>query len=124
MVAVQKVKAMKDKIQIVVAIALVIAGVAAFYLLGDKPMIARVGAMFGCFIVAGVIGWFTAPGKEFVQFAKEAIEEARKVVWPTRKEAMQSTGIIFIFVFIMALFLWVVDWGLTFALTKFIGSGA
>ena len=119
-----KVKVMKDKIQILLAIALVIGGVTAFYLLGDKPMIARVGAMFGCFIAAGVIGWFTAPGKEFIQFAKESIEETKKVVWPTRKEAMQSTGIIFIFVFIMALFLWAVDWGLTFALTKFIGHGA
>jgi preprotein translocase subunit SecE len=37
---------------------------------------------------------------------------------------MQSTGIIFAFVFVMALFLWVVDWGLTFVLTKFIGTGA
>ena len=115
---------MKDKIQITVAVLLACAGLAAFYLLADKPMIARVGAMFGGFILAGVVGWFTEPGREFVQYAKESIEETKKVVWPTRKETMQSTGVIFAFVFVMAMFLWVVDWGLTMVLTKFLGHGA
>jgi preprotein translocase subunit SecE len=115
---------MKDKIQISFAVLLVIAGVVAFYWLGDKPTIARVGAMLGCFVAAGVVGWFTEPGREFVQYARESIEEAKKVVWPSRKETMQSTGVIFLFVFVMAIFLWAVDWGLTFVLTKFIGHGA
>ena len=101
---------MKDKIQITVAALLAIAGLAAFYLLSDKPMIARVGAMFGGFIIAGVVGWFTEPGREFVQYTKESIDEAKKVVWPTRKETMQTTGMIFVFVFVMAMFLWAVDW--------------
>ena len=100
---------MKDKIQITVAILLVIAGVVLFSVLSDKPTIARLGAMFGCFLAAGVIAWFTEPGREFVQYAKESIEEAKKVVWPTRKETMQSTGVIFVFVFVMALFLWLTD---------------
>jgi preprotein translocase subunit SecE len=115
---------MKDKIQISISVLLLIAGLAAFYWLSDKPTIARVGAMLGLFVVAGVVGWFTQPGREFAQYAKESVEEAKKVVWPTRKETMQSTGVIFLFVFVMAVFLWVVDWGLTFVLTKFIGHGA
>ena len=115
---------MKDKIQIVIAVLILFGGVAAFYVLSDKPMIVRIGAMIGIVILAGVVGLFSAPGREFAQFGKEAIEEAKKVVWPTRKEAMQSTGIIFVFVFVMALFLWVVDWSLTLAVTKFIGHGA
>jgi preprotein translocase subunit SecE len=115
---------MKDKIQISAAIAIVIGGLAAFYLLADKPMIARVGAMLGLFVVAGLVGWFSAPGREFAIYAKESVDEAKKVVWPSRKETMQSTGVIFLFVFVMAIFLWMVDWGLTFVVTKFIGSGA
>jgi preprotein translocase subunit SecE len=115
---------MKDKIQISAAIAIVIGGLAAFYLLADKPMIARVGAMLGLFVLAGLVGWFSAPGREFAVYAKESVDEAKKVVWPTRKETMQSTGVIFLFVFVMAIFLWMVDWGLTFVVTKFIGSGA
>jgi preprotein translocase subunit SecE len=115
---------MKDKIQITTAVLLGIAGLAAFYWLSDKPMIARVGTMFAGFILAGAVGWFTEPGREFVQYAKESVEEAKKVVWPTRKETVQSTGMIFLFVFVMAIFLWAVDWSLTFVLTKFIGHGA
>ena len=115
---------MKDKIQIVVAVLMLFAGVAAFYVLSDKPMIVRLGAMMGIVVLAGVMGWFSAPGREFAQFGKESVEEAKKVVWPTRKEALQSTGVIFVFVFIMAIFLWVVDWSLTLAVTKFIGHGA
>jgi preprotein translocase subunit SecE len=115
---------MKDKIQIVVAVLILLGGVAAFYLLSDKPTIMRIGAMFGLFIVAGAVGWFSAPGREFAVYGRESIEEAKKVVWPTRKEAMQSTGVIFAFVFIMAIFLWVVDWSLTFGISKLIGHGA
>lgn len=115
---------MKDKIQIVVAVLILIGGLAAFYVLADKPMIARVGAMLGLFVVAGLVGYFSAPGKEFGLYAKESVDEAKKVVWPTRKETMQSTGIIFVFVLVMAIFLWSVDWSLTFMLTKFIGHGA
>ncbi len=115
---------MKDKIQIVVAVLILIGGLAAFYVLADKPMIARVGAMLGLFVVAGLVGYFSAPGKEFGVYAKESVDEAKKVVWPTRKETMQSTGIIFVFVLVMAIFLWSVDWSLTFMLTKFIGHGA
>ena len=115
---------MKDTIQIVLAVLILIGGLAAFYLLADKPMIARVGAMLGLFLLASLVGYFSAPGKEFGIYAKESVDEAKKVVWPTRKETLQSTGIIFVFVLVMAIFLWSVDWSLTFMLTKFIGHGA
>ena len=56
------------------------------------------------------------PGKRLVGFGRESVKEVKKVVWPTRKEATQSTGLVFLFVLVMALFLWIVDkiveWGL------------
>lgn len=115
---------MKDKIQITVATLLIVAGIASFYWLGDRPTIARIGVMLGCFLIAGIVGWFTQPGRDFVSFARESVEEAKKVVWPSRKETLQSTTMIFVFVFVMAVFLWIVDWSLTFVLTKFLGHGA
>lgn len=114
---------MKDKIQITVAALVFVAGLVFFYWMSDKPMIARVGGMLGCFVAAGVISWFTQPGRDFVQFSREAIEETKKVTWPTRKEALQTTGVVFLFVFIMAVFLWVVDWGLLWATQKLVGHG-
>jgi preprotein translocase subunit SecE len=50
-------------------------------------------------------------------FAKEAVRETKKVVWPTRKEAMQITGIVFAFVLMMAIFLWGTDKILEFCCT-------
>ena len=57
---------------------------------------------------AGV--FFTAePGKQLIGFSRDSWREVKKVVWPTRKEAMQMTGYVFAFVVVMALFLWLTD---------------
>jgi preprotein translocase subunit SecE len=45
------------------------------------------------------------------------------VVWPTRKETLQTTGVVFAFVFVMAIFLWMVDAGLLWITQKFLGQG-
>ena len=50
------------------------------------------------------------------------MEEAKRVVWPTRKETLQTTGVVFLFVFVMALFLWVVDTGLLWVTQKLLGQ--
>jgi len=59
--------------------------------------------------VASAVAWQTGPGQQFFGFAKEATAEARKVVWPSRKETLQMTGAVFAFVVTMALFLWLTD---------------
>jgi preprotein translocase subunit SecE len=53
--------------------------------------------------------WTSATGRDFLGFAKESVRETKKVVWPTRKEATQITGIVFAFVLVMAIFLWGTD---------------
>jgi preprotein translocase subunit SecE len=60
--------------------------------------------------------WTSTTGREFLNFAKEAVRETKKVVWPTRREATQITGIVFAFVLVMALFLWGTDKTLEFLL--------
>jgi preprotein translocase subunit SecE len=68
--------------------------------------------------------WFTEAGRTFLAFARESWEEAKRVVWPTRKETLQTTGVVFVFVFAMALFLWMVDTGLLWVTQKVLGSGS
>ena len=58
--------------------------------------------------VASPLG-FSEPGRQFGVFAGEAITEVKKVVWPTRKETMQTTAAVFAFVVVMAIFLWISD---------------
>ncbi len=43
------------------------------------------------------------------QFVREVRQEASKVTWATRKETMVATGMVFIFVFIAAIFFFFVD---------------
>ena len=62
------------------------------------------------------VAWFTAPGQRFAVFGQETVVETKKVVWPTRKEAGQMTGYVFAFVFVMALFMWLTDKTLEWAL--------
>lgn len=98
-----------DKAKLAVAALLVVAAVAAFYLLGQKELWLRVVALLGL-LAAAVAVFFTAePGKALLGFGRDSVRELRKVVWPTRKEAMQMTGYVFAFVFVMALFLWLTD---------------
>lgn len=54
----------------------------------------------------------TVHGVAFGRLVKESRAEIRRVVWPTRKEATQTTLIVLLFVFVMALILWLIDWTL------------
>ena len=113
---------MVDKIKIVAAALLVAAGIAGFYYLGQSPMILRVLAvMAGLAVAAGVL-WTSEPGKQFYAFAQESVTETKKVVWPTRKETLQTTGIVFAFMVVMALFLWIVDASLLWVVKKLLGQ--
>ena len=114
---------MLDKVKIGLAALLVIAGLAGFYYFGDLPAIARVGSVLIGMAAAAFVFWTTEPGKQFYVYAQESVVETKKVVWPTRKETMQTTGIVFVFVVVMAAFLWGVDSILLVIVQKFMGTG-
>jgi preprotein translocase subunit SecE len=105
-----------DKAKLAVAGVLVIGAVAAFYALGKQDLWLRVIALLA--LLAAAVGvFFTAEaGKQLIAYGQDSVKEVRKVVWPTRKEAMQMTGYVFAFVFVMALFLWLTDKTLEWAL--------
>jgi preprotein translocase subunit SecE len=116
--SVQTVSTSNDKIKIALAVVAAIAGVVGFfYLKGqNKPALWCVGALVAGLAFAVLLLWTSGSGRDFLNFAKEAVRETKKVVWPTRREAMQITGIVFVFVFIMALFLWGTDQVLQYVL--------
>lgn len=100
---------MADNLKLLAAALLAVAGVAGFYLLADSPTVLRILSVLAGLATASAVVYLTAPGKQFAQYARESRDEARKVVWPTRKETMQMTGLVLLFVVVMALFLWAVD---------------
>ncbi|AIO48758.1 preprotein translocase, SecE subunit [Burkholderia cepacia] len=88
---------------------LVLAGFVGFFWLSNQQWYVR-GAALAVGIIAGVaVGLMSAPGKSLIAFAKDSYKEVRKVVWPTRKEATQTTLVVFGFVLVMAIFLWLSD---------------
>lgn len=100
---------MADKIKFSLALVLLAAGVVGFYLLAEQAMILRVLSVLAGAGVAAAVAWKTEAGSRFFVFARESANEAKKVVWPSRKETLQTTGLVFAFVVIMAAFLWVTD---------------
>lgn len=113
---VETVSTSSDKIKVALAIGAVIAGIVGFYFLSDKPTIVRAAALVAGLLLAVAVAWTSQPGRDFLGFAKEAVREAKKVVWPARKEAMQLTAVVFGFVLVMAIFLWGTDKILEFVL--------
>ena len=100
---------MLDKIKLAVAFLLVVAGIAGFYYLHDSAAVLRLASVLVGLLLAVGVAWTSAPGKRFFAFGRDSVAEAKRVVWPTRKEAMQTTGIVFVFVVLMALFIFGVD---------------
>jgi preprotein translocase subunit SecE len=87
----------------------VVAGVYGFYYFAESALALRMLIVLAGLAVASAVVYASTPGKEFVQFARESIDEGKKVAWPTRKETIQMTLIVFAFAIIMAIFLGAVD---------------
>jgi preprotein translocase subunit SecE len=98
-----------DKAKLALAVALVIGALAGFYLLGKQGQIAQWGALVVGLAAAFVVFITSESGKEFVAFGRDSWKEVKKVVWPTRKEAIQMTLYVIAFCAVMALFLWLTD---------------
>ncbi|KAB2869875.1 MAG: preprotein translocase subunit SecE [Burkholderiaceae bacterium] len=107
--SVETVSTAADKAKLALAGVLAVAAIAAFYLLGQKDLWLRVLALLGLLAAATVVFFVSEPGRQLIGFGRDSTREVRKVVWPTRKEAMQMTGYVFAFVVVMALFLWLSD---------------
>jgi preprotein translocase subunit SecE len=116
--SVQTVSTSNDKFKILLAVVATIAGVVGFfYLKGQsKPAVMCAGALLAGLAFAVLILWTSVTGRDFLNFAKEAVRETKKVVWPSHKEARQITLIVFGFVLVMALFLAGTDKTLEFLL--------
>ena len=112
---------MIEKVKLGIAILLVCAGIAGYYLLGESATIIRIALVLAGVVLGALVALTSAPGKQFYAFAQDSVVETRKVVWPSRKESIQTTGVVFLFVVIMAVFLWVVDAGLLWAVKLLMG---
>jgi preprotein translocase subunit SecE len=106
---VQTVNSTADKARVAAAIALLIAGLVAYYLLAKQGALVQWAGLLVAVAVSVVVFLTSESGRQLVAFGRDAVREVKKVVWPERKEAMQITAYVFVFVLVMAVFLWLTD---------------
>ena len=114
---------MADKIKLLVAFLLVAAGIAGFYYLRESAAVLQLVSVLVGLLLATVVALSSEPGKVFFAFGRDSVAEAKRVVWPSRKETLQTTGVVILFAVTMALFLWVVDSGLMLIVNVLMGRG-
>ena len=98
-----------DKAKLAAAVALLLAGFVAFYLLSQQGVLVRWAALLVLLVAAVGVFFTSEPGRQLIAYGRDSVREVKKVVWPARKEAMQMTAYVFAFVFVMSLFLWFTD---------------
>lgn len=112
-----------DKLKLTIAVALIAAGVVGFYYFADQSLLMRVLGLLAMIGVSLAIAYQTAVGQRTWGFVTDAQTEVKKVVWPTRKEALQTTAIVLVMVLIVALFLWALDSILLWLVRLLTGQG-
>lgn len=105
----QSVQSVADKLKLAGAAAIIAIGIAAFYYLGEQSALIRVGIVIVSVVAALAVALMSEPGQAAWEFSKAARNEVRKVVWPTRRETMQITGIVLLLVLVVGIYLFFVD---------------
>lgn len=100
---------MVDKLKLVGAALIVVAGIAGFYVLGESSVLLRAGVVIISVIAAAGVALMSGPGQSAWAFATGARMEVRKVVWPTRRETAQGTLVVVAMVILVGLYLWLLD---------------
>ena len=101
---------MLDTVKLAAAVATLVGGVAAFYVLGDLPLAARWMIVLAALALGIFVSLQSTQGRDFWQFVQGSRVELRKVVWPTRQETLQTTLVVMVAILVLGIFFWVLDW--------------
>ncbi len=113
---------MADSVKMAIAALILVAGMAGFYLLSEYSTLMRTLGLLAMVGMSAAVALQTETGREAWSFMVGARMEARKVVWPTRKETTQTTLMVVVMVIIVGFMLWLLDMGLVWAVRVFTGA--
>ena len=113
-----------DSAKLGAAIVLVIAGIAAYYWFDQQSDWLRAGYVAGGLVLGLLLAWQTVPGRAAWSFILSSRNEVRKMVWPSRQETMTTTLFVLFTALVVAIFMWVLDLGLFWALRGITGQGS
>ncbi len=101
-----------DTVKLVAAAAILVGGIAAFYLLGTYPLAVRWLIVLAALGAGVAVALQSAQGRTLWAFVQGSRVELRKVVWPTRQETLQTTLVVVVVILVMGVFFWLLDLGL------------
>ena len=113
-----------DVVKLVVAVAIVAAGIAGFYLLSAQPIWLRWMIVLASLVAGAFVALQSHQGKTLSVFVQSSRVELRKVVWPNRQETVQVTIVVFAMVVVLGLFFWGVDAMLQFVTRWLVQRGS
>lgn len=113
-----------DTAKIVASVAVLVGGVAAFYVLDEYPAAVRWLIVLVAVAAAIFVALQSVQGRELWQFVQGSRVELRKVVWPTIEDTHKMTLVVVVAIFVMALFFWILDLGLGWITRTLTGQGA
>lgn len=115
---------MIDKIKLAFSLLLLALGIAGFYLFEDKAMVVRILAFLAGIFTSLLVAWTTEQGRNALIFVNESVAEAKRVVWPSRQETIQTTFAVVVLVVVMAIFLAFIDVSFAYMVQWLMGRGA
>jgi len=118
-VQVQETTSVSDLIKLLVSPVLVIIGIVGFYYFNDLQFLYRVLALFVIVSVSVGIMFTTAKGNAVWHFILDSKQEFKRIVWPTRDEAIRTTLLVFVMVSLVGFVLWFLDM-LFFSVVQFL----
>ena len=115
---------MADKIKLLVAFALIVAGIIGFYQYADQAaLLYRVLGLLAVIGASFAVALTTQVGMDTLNFGRSAVLEVRRSVWPTRKETTQTTLLVMVMVLLIGLMLWLFDMVLLWGVKMLTGQG-
>ena len=105
----QKTKA-ADVVKLLIAAALVVGGIWAFYALPGQPVYVRAALpVVGVALAVLIVFYWCDFGRRLVRYDRDSVAEFKNVVTPPRKDAMRMTMFVVAFVAVLALFIYAAD---------------
>ncbi|HET7922699.1 MAG TPA: preprotein translocase subunit SecE [Gammaproteobacteria bacterium] len=112
-----------DTLKFIVAIALIVAGIVAYYWFSSQNELLRIAYVVIGLVLGLALAYPTRLGRATWGFMVSSRNEVRKVVWPTREETVQTTLAVIVVVLILGVMMWLLDIFLFWALRGLTGQG-
>ncbi len=107
-----------DTLKLMASVSILFASIVAFYYFSEISVLIRALVIIFSLVISLLIFFRTQRGIIFWEFLQGSRVEMRKVVWPTKQETIQTTLTVFIFVLILGIFFWLLDFILLYITTS------